>query len=170
MTVIGVRVRVSPTSNDVVVLLQEKQGEERAVPILIGPHEGVAIASAQSGVSSGRPGPYDLLVLVLSATGVSLERVEIVKLEEGIFYSELVLSNGQRVDSRTSDAIAVALRAKVEVHCAEAIVDEAGLHIDLTGDDEEMSMSRPADTEAEVAEFRSFLDDVEPADFELPEE
>lgn len=170
MTVIGVRVRVSPTANDVVVLLQE-EGEGRAVPILIGPHEGVAIASAQSGVTTGRPGPYDLLVAVLEATEASLERIEIVELKDGVFYSELVLSNGARVDSRTSDAIAVALRAEVEVLCAEAVVDEAGMFIDLAGDeDDEMYMSRSVDAEAEVAEFRSFLDEVDPADFDLPKE
>lgn len=169
MTVIGVRVRVSPAANDVVVLLKDEQ-QGRAVPILIGPHEGVAIASAQSGLSAGRPGPYDLLVAVLDATKAPLERVEIVELREGIFISELVLANGVRVDSRTSDAIAVALRADVEVYCAEDIVDEAGLFLDLVGEEDEMYLSRSEDTEAEVAQFRTFLDEVSPEDFDLPEE
>lgn len=169
MTIIGVRVRVSPTANDVVVLLREEE-QGRAVPILIGPHEGVAIASAQSGVTTGRPGPYDLLLSVLEAAGGSLERVEITELRDGIFIAELVLVNGTRVDSRTSDAIAVALRAGVEVFCAEDIVDEAGLYLDSENDEEEMYLSRTQDTEAEVAEFRSFLDDIDPADFGNPEE
>lgn len=164
MTIIGVRVRVSPTANDVVVLLREEE-QGRAVPILIGPHEGVAIASAQSGVRSGRPGPYDLLISILEAAGTALQRVEIVELRDGIFIAELVLANGKRVDSRTSDAIAVALRAEVEVYCAEAIVEEAGLLLDLSSEDEDMYLSRTEDTEAEVAEFRTFLDEVDPADF-----
>lgn len=169
MTVIGVRVRVSPTSNDVVVLLREEE-QGRAVPILIGPHEGVAIASAQSGVSSGRPGPYDLIVSVVEASENSLERVEIIELRDGIFVAELLLSNGKRVDSRTSDAIAVALRAGVDVYCAEEIVDEAGLVLDTASEDEEMYLSREEDTDAEVAEFRTFLEEVDPADFANPEE
>lgn len=169
MTIIGVRVRVSPASNDVVVLLREEE-QGRAVPILIGPHEGVAIASAQSGVRTGRPGPYDLMVSLLEASGVSLQRVEIVELRDGIFISELVLSNGTRVDSRTSDAIAVALRADVDVYCQEDIVDEAGLFLDAHDEEEEMYLSRTEDTEAEVEEFRSFLDDVDPADFGTAEE
>ncbi len=169
MTIVGVRVRVSPSSNDVVVLLREEE-RGRAVPILIGPHEGVAIASAQSGVSAGRPGPYELLVSVLDASENHLERVEVIALRDGIFVAELVLSNGKRVDSRTSDAIAVALRAEVDVYCAEEIVDEAGLILDSATDEEEMYLSHKEDTEAEVAEFRSFLEEVDPADFGNPEE
>lgn len=169
MTIIGVRVRVSPTANDVVVLLREEE-QGRAVPILIGPHEGVAIASAQSGVRSGRPGPYDLLISTLEATGTSLQRVEIVELRDGIFIANLVLANGKRVDSRTSDAIAIALRAEVEVYCAETVVEEAGLLLDLSSEDEDMYLSRTEDTEAEVAEFRTFLDEVDPADFGKKEE
>lgn len=169
MTVLGVRVRVLPTANDVVVLLKEEQGA-RALPILIGPHEGVAIASAQSGVNSGRPGPYDLLLTSLSAAGASIESVEIVALQDGIFMAELVLSNGERVDSRTSDAIALALRADAPVFCAADIVDAAGLHIDSESDDEELYLSRDDDTETEVAQFRSFLDEVDPEDFRAAEE
>lgn len=169
MTIIGVRVRVSPTANDVVVLLREENGQ-RTIPILIGPHEGVAIASAQSGVSAGRPGPYDLLLAALEAAGSELQKVQIVELREGIFISELHLSNSARVDSRTSDAIALALRAEVDVYCAEEIVDEAGLYLDATTDDADMYLSKREDTEAEVAEFRSFLDEVDPADFGSAEE
>lgn len=169
MTVLGVRVRVSPTANDVVVLLREEE-QGRAVPILIGPHEGVAIASAQSGVTTGRPGPYDLIISVTEASGVSLTRVEVVELRDGIFIAELVLSNGKRIDSRTSDAIAVALRAGVDVYCAEEIVDEAGLFLDTDDEEEETYHTREVDTEAEVAQFRSFLDEVDPADFGEPDE
>src|SRR5690625_436466 len=132
MSVIGVRVRVSPAANDVVVLLKDEE-QGRAVPILIGPHEGVAIASAQSGLTAGRPGPYDLIVSLLEATRAPLERVEIVELRDGVFIAELVLAGGVRVDSRTSDAIAVALRAEAEGYCAEESVEEAGLHLDLAG-------------------------------------
>lgn len=164
MTILGVRVRVSPTANDVVVLLREEE-QGRAVPILIGPHEGVAIASVQSGLTTGRPGPYDLILSVIDATGVSLDQVEIVELREGIFIAELVLSNGERIDSRTSDAIAVALRADVDVYCAKDIVEEAGLFLDVDGDEEDTYHVREEETEEEVAQFRSFLDEVDPADF-----
>src|SRR5699024_131934 len=95
----------------------------------------------------------------------SLTGVEIIELREGIFISELLLSNGKRVDSRTSDAIALALRADVDVMCAKEIVQEAGLHLDTASEDEDMYLSRSEDTEAEVAEFRSFLEHVDPADF-----
>src|SRR5699024_11418068 len=97
---------------------------------------------AQSGLSSGRPGPYDLLLAALDAAEVSLTGVEIIELREGIFISELLLSNGKRVDSRTSDAIALALRADVDVMCAEEIVEEAGLHLDTASEDEDMYLSQ----------------------------
>lgn len=170
MTVMGVRVRVTPEANDVVVLLREEDDRRRAVPILIGPHEGVAIASAQSRLKPSRPGPYDLVIAALNACTTRLERVEIIELTDGIFFAELVLSNGTRIDSRTSDAVALALRADVDIYCAEEIVNEAGLVLESETEDEEMYMSHSADPEEELAEFRSFLDDVDPADFADPEE
>lgn len=170
MTVHGVRVRVRPGSNDVVVLLREAAGEQRAVPIMIGPHEGLSIASAQKGAKSPRPGPYELVLAVMAAARIELERVEVTSLEGGIFRAELVLSNGTRIDSRSSDAISLALRAKVEIYCAEEIVEEAGIELEPDLNEQAMYLTQSMDTEAEVAEFRSFLEDIDPADFGNPEE
>lgn len=167
MDVLGVRVRVSASMHDVVVLLHQSDGE-LALPILIGPHEGVAIAAAQSGLRPPRPGPYELLLASLQAADTGLERVHIVELAEGTFIAELVLANGRRVDSRASDAIALAIRAGVGVWCAEQVLAEAG--VELTADGEEVYLANHSDPDAEVAEFREFLDSVAPEDFVLPEE
>lgn len=84
---------------------------------------------------------------------MTLERAEIVALDGGIFFAELVLSNGNRVDSRASDAIALAVRTGSPVLCSAEVVASAGIEIvDLT-------------QQREVERFRNFLENVEPDDF-----
>lgn len=154
---------------DVLVLLGEADGE-RSLPIVIGPHEGVAIATAHAGMQPPRPGTHDLLLATLDACGVRLQQVNIVELRSGTFIAELVLSTGARVDSRASDAIALALRAGVDVWCADDVLDEAAV---MLGTDEDGSvrvqLAEPvseAQTEEELAYFREFLESVEADDFE----
>ncbi|MGC0250706.1 bifunctional nuclease family protein [Pseudactinotalea sp. Z1748] len=171
MGVTGVRVRMQAPEQDVLVLLGEAEGE-RSLPIVIGPHEGVAIATAHAGMQPPRPGPHDLMVSVLTSCGVALTQVNIVELRAGTFIAELVLSNGARVDSRASDAIALALRAQVDVWCAEDVLDEAAVVLE-TDTDGNMRVSEPVgidEAEAEVAHFREFLDSVAAEDFADPRE
>jgi bifunctional DNase/RNase len=85
--------------------------------------------------------------------GVALERVEIVALEGGIYFAELILSNGVHLDSRASDAIALAVRTGSPVLCSAEIVALAGVEI------------VDVDQQAEVERFRDFLDHVTPEDF-----
>jgi bifunctional DNase/RNase len=174
MGVLGVRVRVADPEHDVLVVLSEADGE-LSLPIVIGPHEGVAIATAQAGVSSPRPGPHDLLLTSLRAAGVGLTSVSITELREGTFIAELQLSNGERVDARASDAIALALRAAVDVYCAEDVLAQAAIVLAYDDDAEddgalhiEISGGAPQDEDA-VAEFREFLDQIDPSDFDDPE-
>lgn len=149
-------------------MLTEADGD-LSLPIVIGPHEGVAIATAHAGMTMPRPGPHDLLLRTLEVLEVSLAHVAISELREGTFIAELVLSNGVRIDSRASDAIALALRGDVEVWCAEEVLEEAGVELELDEDDQrhirlvgEMS---EAEADQRVAEFRDFLDRVDPEDF-----
>jgi bifunctional DNase/RNase len=124
MGVLGVRVRVHAPEHDVLVVLSEAEGPV-SLPIVIGPHEGVAIATAQAGMQSPRPGPHDLLLSVLEASEVGLDRVNIIEVRDGTFIAELVLTNGRRVDSRASDAIALALRARAPIFVEDAVIDRA---------------------------------------------
>ncbi len=151
LDVLGVR-RQLP-ADQVVVLLLDQAGH-RLLPIVVGIWEGTAIATGHAGVAPPRPMTHDLLVSLLAALGAGLDHVEIVALEDGVFHAELVLTDGTRVDSRASDAIALAVRARVPVLCAEPVMSESGVVVE------------DRDTEEEVAEFRSFLDTVEPEDFE----
>ncbi|WP_324653956.1 bifunctional nuclease family protein [Georgenia sp. H159] len=152
MDVLGVRVSIP--ENEVVVVLAARDGGRVVLPIVIGPREGASIATAQAGIVPERPQTHDLFISVLEATGVNLEEIRVTKLEQGTFHAELVLSSGQRLDSRPSDAIALALRARCPVLCDEAVLTTAGVVMD-------------AEDEADVvADFQAFLENVEPEDFE----
>ncbi|SEE10368.1 bifunctional nuclease family protein [Ruania alba] len=168
MRLLGVRVRLNAPEHEVLVILDEDAGE-RSLPIVIGPHEAVAIATVQAGMPMPRPGTHDLLVACVDAAGSGIRQVEITEVRGGTFIAEVVLQNGTRVDSRASDAIAVALRAKVDVWCAEDVLDDAAVVLDVDEDDREHVhlAGTLADDEADerVSEFREFLERVEPEDF-----
>lgn len=147
--VLGVRVEMP--SNQPIVLLREVEGE-RYLPIWIGAAEATAIAYVQQGVVPPRPLTHDLLTDVIAALGRSLEEVHVTRLEDGVFYAELHLGEGTVVSARPSDAIALALRASTTILVDEAVLDEAGVVIPDTEEDE-------------VERFREFLDQVTPEDF-----
>jgi bifunctional DNase/RNase len=148
-------VRQQQRDQEIVVLLLDSAAD-LAVPIVIGAREASAIAMAQAGLATPRPMTHDLLRDLLGAVGVELERVEIVALESGIYFAELVLSNGVRLDSRASDAIALAVRTDSPVLCSAEIVALAGVEI------------VDVDQQKEVEKFRDFLDHVSPEDFSGP--
>jgi bifunctional DNase/RNase/DNA-binding transcriptional MerR regulator len=149
MEVIGVRVEMP--SNSPIVLLKEAQGD-RYLPIWIGAVEATAIAFAQQGMVSLRPLTHDLFRDVLEVLNVQLRTVNITALRDGIFYADLVFSNGAEVSARPSDSIALALRTGAQIFASEEILDEAGVPI-------------PDEQEDEVEKFREFLDTISPEDF-----
>ena len=153
--VIGVR---QHRHDDEIVVLLLDPAAQLLVPILIGPTEASAIASAQAGILPPRPMTHDLLRDVLAAVGVTLVRVEITALTDGVFHAELVLSTGARVDSRASDAIALAIRTGSPVLCSAEVVAIAGVE------------ASSGAAELELEKFRVFLDRVSPADFENGDE
>ena len=106
MEVVGVRVEMP--SNQPIVLLKETEGD-RYLPIWIGAVEATAIAFAQQGVLPARPLTHDLFRDVLDALSVQLRTVNITALREGIFFADLIFSNGVEVSARPSDSIALAL-------------------------------------------------------------
>ena len=156
MQVLGVRRQV-PLDQVVVLLLDAEGG--RVLPIVVGLTEGQAIAAGQAGVVPPRPMTHDLLATVLRTLGAVLERVEIVALIDGVFHAALVLGDGRRIDSRASDAIALAVRSGSPVLCDRDVLDEMGLEVQETASEEE-----------EVEEFRAFLDTVSADDFVAKDE
>ncbi|MCU0264276.1 MAG: bifunctional nuclease family protein [Candidatus Nanopelagicales bacterium] len=148
--VVGVRVEMP--SNAPIVLVRPISGGA-ILPIWIGPNEAAAIAMAQQGVAAPRPLTHDLFVATLLQLGTPLLSVRITRLEEGVFFAELVLES-QTVDARPSDAIALALRAGVPILLADEVLAEAGVAPD------------PEEDADEVEQFREFLDTVTPQDFQ----
>lgn len=145
-------VRVEMPTNKPIVLLRERGGE-RYVPIWIGAPEATAIAYAQQGVTPPRPLTHDLLVNVIDGLGHHVSRVVITAMQENIFYAEIVIDEEHRISSRSSDAIAVALRAHTPIFVEDQVLEEVGVAV-------------PVEEEDEVEKFREFLDHVSAEDFE----
>lgn len=114
------------------LILAEEDGKRR-IPVIVGTPEAQSIAIALEYITPPRPLTHDLFVSFATAFDIKLKEVYIYKFEEGIFYSELLFTDGKRevpVDSRTSDAIAIALRAKCDIYVSESIMIEAGVVLD----------------------------------------
>lgn len=166
LKVLEIRI-VLPGNQPILLLLH--QDSQRILRLWIGPSEGTAIGLAQQGVDTPRPTTHQLLVEALQQAGDALEAVRISKVDDEVFYAELILASGTVVDSRASDAVAAALFAEVPVFTTEHVLDVAG--IDLTEGDiaAELNIERPGSqpqiTEESVDEFREFLKDLDPEDF-----
>ena len=166
-------IRIVLPGNQPILLLLHQQSQ-RLLRLWIGPSEGTAIGLAQQGIDTPRPTTHQLLVDALRQAGDPLQAVRISKVDEEVFYAELMLTSGTTVDSRASDAVAAALFADVPVYATETVLDTAG--IDLTEGDiaAELNIEQPEIapeiTEESVDEFREFLKDLNPKDFLAPEE
>ncbi len=115
----------------VVILRDLQAAEERLLPIWIGPFEADAITIRLQGQEVARPLTHDLLKSVIEALGATVSYIVISDLDEGTFYARVVLQllNGQEVevDSRPSDAIALAVRAEAPMYAEESVLDRAAI-------------------------------------------
>ena len=121
-------------------------GSDLAVPIFIGQLETQSILIGFGGVPMPRPLTHDLILSILKSFGAELLRIEINELKDGTFYSRLILGRGEEemvIDSRPSDAIAIAVRKKCPVYIAESVVDSAGISIELIVETEGVSAGEP---------------------------
>ena len=120
------------------LILSEVDGPHR-IPIIVGMAEAQSIAMALEHLTPPRPLTHDLFVTFTHSFGILLQEVYIYKFLDGVFYAELVLFDGERqvrIDSRTSDAIAIALRLKVDIFTSEEVLNECGLIFDLVDEEE----------------------------------
>lgn len=160
MELVGVRVEV-PSSSPI-ALLRERSGARRVLPIFIGAPEATAIAFALEEVVTPRPMTHDLFRSVLDDLGVSLEKITVTELKEGVFHAELELNGADgvhTVSSRPSDAIALAARTGSPIFATEDVLDEAGYL------EEEETEAEEGEQEEVVEQFREFIDSVNPEDF-----
>ncbi|MCS6934448.1 MAG: bifunctional nuclease family protein [Chitinophagales bacterium] len=132
LEIIALSHSVSQTHSFAVVL--GEVGGNRRLPIVIGGFEAQAIAVALDNMKPTRPLTHDLMKSICDTFGIQLEYVYICKLHEGVFYSNLVCKAGDEyyeIDSRTSDALALAVRFDCPIYVEESILIEAGVEADV---------------------------------------
>jgi bifunctional DNase/RNase len=115
------------------LVLSEEEGNRR-IPIIVGGFEAQAIAIELEGLAPPRPLTHDLFKNFADAYGIHIMEVNIHKLEDGVFFANILCDNGGErttLDARTSDAIALALRFKCPIYTTEAIVEKAGIVLDF---------------------------------------
>lgn len=126
---------VDPVTSSPIVLLRDAEGH-KVLPIWVGPHEANAIAIQIENVGTLRPMTHDLLKNVIHDLKATVQKVVVSDLRENTFYALIYLEvQGETlaIDSRPSDAIALALRARVPIFVEESVIDNAK-PFDLTGD------------------------------------
>lgn len=122
------------------LVLTEEEGDRR-IPIIVGGFEAQSIAIQLEGLKPPRPLTHDLFMNFARSFNIELLEVNIYKLEEGVFYSKLYCDNGDQkisIDTRTSDAIALALRFKCPIYTTEEIMERAGIVLEF-GSEEKSS-------------------------------
>ena len=140
-----------------IVLLKTAEGS-RFLPIWIGHPEAAAILMKLQGATAPRPLTHDLLVSILGELEADVVRVTVTELRENTFFASITLMHDGteiEIDSRSSDAIAVAVRAQAPIFAADAVIEESA--IEFEGDD--------VNEEEIVDEFKRFLDRVSAEDF-----
>ncbi|MBD0330358.1 MAG: bifunctional nuclease family protein [Thermoleophilia bacterium] len=145
-----------------IVLLKTADGN-KFLPIWIGHPEAAAILMKLQGASTPRPMTHDLVADILAQLEAQVVRIAVTELRDNTFYAEItVQQDGSeiQIDSRPSDAIALALRADAPIFVADDVIEESA--IEFEGEE--------VQEEEMVAEFRRFLDNVSPDEFAVGEE
>lgn len=125
----------SQTQSGAYALILTEEDGERRVPIIIGGFEAQAIVIKLENLEPPRPLTHDLFRSFADEFNIAVTEVMIYKLEEGVFYSKLICSNGEKeieIDSRTSDAVAISLRFGCPIYITEDILEKAGITVNPT--------------------------------------
>ena len=168
-------IRVSLMSQQRIVILRE-QGAERYLPIWIGIYEAESITIALQEVEVARPLTHDLMKNVFQRLNARILRVEVVSLRDDTFYGNIVIeANGEiiNIDSRPSDAVAIAVRAHVPILVARSVMDAAGIipEEDLQENPPPEDQAAPSSEKIEASDdrlsvFQDFLDGLDLGDLD----
>ena len=157
-------VRVSLMSQHRIVVLKEMESN-RYLPIWIGPFEADAITIELQDVEVSRPLTHDLLRSIIETLDARVEHVTITDLRNDTFYAQIALNVGGRalpIDSRPSDAIALAVRTRVPIYVDETVLDQAGIMPEPDLDQPDEAADEASAEGAEVPEaFRDFLEGLD---------
>ena len=169
-------IRVSLMNYQRVVILKEKD-TDMFLPIWIGPAEADSIAVKLQDVSVPRPLTHDLLNLVITTLGGAVSHIVVSDLQDDTFYAKINIQlNGSNfeVDSRPSDAIALAVRVKVPIYVEDKVMEKAGVALDketgkpiIGGEPEEKAVAKMTDDELKrLSAFKEFIGGLDLEDFE----
>ena len=151
-----------------IVLLKTADGD-KFLPVWIGHPEAASILMKLQDQAPPRPQTHDLLADVIAQLDAEVVRVTVTELRENTFHASITLRrNGDEieVDARTSDAIALALRADAKIFASDDVVEESGIEFDGEGDDAELRIAAVTPlADLDPDEFRRFLDTVTPEEF-----
>jgi bifunctional DNase/RNase len=154
MNVMGIAIDTR-TGSPIVVLKDEEN--RRALPIWIGSAEASAIIRKIENIPVSRPMTHDLICTIIDEMGYEVKKIEIHDVEKETYFANIFLNNGDNeivIDARPSDAIAVAIRTKAEIYVTANVVAEGTISTDKEKD------------EIEAQEFKDFIKDVKPSDFQ----
>ncbi len=145
------------TGSPIVVLNDEQN--RKALPIWIGSAEASAIIRKIENIPSSRPMTHDLFIDIADKSEFKITRVEINDVDDQTYFSSIFMYNDKlnkeiEIDSRPSDAIAIALRADVPIFISESVMAVGLVSVDTEKD------------EQEALEFKNFIQDIKPSDFE----
>lgn len=139
-----------------IVVLHDKENR-RALPIWIGSAEASAIIRKIENLTVARPMTHDLIINVIEKTGYKLEKIEINDVEKETYYATLYLKNDNdeiiEIDSRPSDAIAIAIRVDAPIYVTPNVLSNGSVSTDTAKDEEE------------AQEFKEFIQSIKPSDF-----
>ncbi len=155
MRVMGIA--LDTRSGSPIVVLNDLENR-RALPIWIGSAEASSIIRKIENIPSSRPMTHDLFINLIEATGFALDRVEINDVDEQTYFSTLYLKDNKgsevQLDARPSDAIAIAIRADISIFVTSNVLLNGAVSVDSQKDEEE------------AMEFKNFIKDIKPSDFE----
>lgn len=148
-------IMLEPKSQSPIVVLKDKE-DRRALLIWVGEFEANAILLGLEKMATPRPLTHELMLNGFTAMGAELRQMRITEIRDNTYYAELEFAlNGKSfvVDSRPSDAIALAVRSQIPVQVAESVMESSSVPVS------------PSEEEEEAEKFRKFLESVKPSDF-----
>jgi bifunctional DNase/RNase len=165
MTLYGVS--FEPIGKQPIVLLKTAD-DDKFLPIWIGHSEAAAILMKLQGATAPRPMTHDLLNDVISELQGEIVKVTVTELRENTYYARItIVQNGREVeiDSRPSDAIALAVRCDAQIFATEDVVEESAIDFQTEDDDQPGLVTASALADLDPAEFRRFLENVTVEEF-----
>lgn len=154
MKVMGIALDVR--TNSPIVVLHDLENR-KALPIWIGSAEASAIIRCIEGLVVARPMTHDLITNIVEKTGYKIEKIEINDVEKDTYYATIFMRKGKElleIDSRPSDAIAIAMRAEAPIYVTANVLMNGSVSTNVAKDEEE------------AQEFKDFIQNIKPSDFQ----